>query len=105
MALGECVRLALACKLYKQDKGEYPGTLQELVPDYIPELPDDPFSEGYFIYKRRGDGGFILYSVGPNGVDDGGKGITKKERLESSNKSWRTRDRNTDIGWLEPGEE
>jgi len=31
----------------------------------------DPYSDKPLVYKRKGEG-FILYSVGPNFIDDGG---------------------------------
>ena len=40
------------------------------LPREIKELPD-PFSDSYVIYSRTANG-FLLYSVGPNGKDDGG---------------------------------
>jgi hypothetical protein len=34
-------------------------------------VPIDPYSGKPFIYSRDGDG-FLFYSVGPNGLDEGG---------------------------------
>lgn len=36
------------------------------------KIPEDPFSGKDFIYKRQ-EKGFILYSIGRNMKDDGGK--------------------------------
>jgi hypothetical protein len=44
----------------------------DLVPEHLERLPDDPFSGKPLVYRLT-DEGFRLYSVGPNGVDDGGK--------------------------------
>ena len=41
------------------------------MPQYLPAVPLDPFSDKPFIYERRGDG-YLLASVGENGVYDGG---------------------------------
>jgi hypothetical protein len=49
----------------------YPDRLDELVPAVVAELPSDPCSGQPFRYERRGDG-YLLYSLGTNGVDDGG---------------------------------
>jgi hypothetical protein len=49
----------------------YPEQLDDLVPRYLAAVPVDPFSEKPFIYERRGDG-YLLASVGENGVYDGG---------------------------------
>jgi len=63
----------LALFRYKADKGSFPISLQELVSsNYIKELPMDPYSEGPLVYKRM-DSDFILYSLGVNFEDDGGK--------------------------------
>jgi hypothetical protein len=51
--------------------GSLPSSLDELVPALLPRVPVDPFSGSAIKYARR-DGEFIVYSVGPNGKDDGG---------------------------------
>ena len=67
--------LSLGLHAYKKEHGNYPGALEALVPAYLSKLPDDPFaSKGSFQYKRKGDK-YLLYSVGPDGKDDGGKAI------------------------------
>jgi hypothetical protein len=63
----------LAIRLYEIDhQGAIPPTLQDLVPNYLKSVPADPFREdgGNLQYdvKRR-----ILYSVGMDSRDDGGK--------------------------------
>ncbi len=68
-------RIAIALKQYKRDNGEYPGELSGLEPHYIEELPQDPYSGNSFIYRREGEG-FVVYSVGPSGVDDGGQPLS-----------------------------
>ncbi len=40
---------------------------------HIDKIPDDLFAGKPLTYKRE-DKGFLLYSVGPNGKDDGGRG-------------------------------
>jgi hypothetical protein len=64
--------LVLALAVHKADKGEYPESLDPLAPGILKKLPVDPFRDKPFIYKREGKG-YTLYSVGPNGKDDGGK--------------------------------
>ena len=44
------------------------------MPEQLERLPDDPFSGKPLVYRLT-DEGFRLYSVGPNGVDDGGKSL------------------------------
>ena len=66
-------RIALALKCHKARRGAYPESLEQLESDVLPVLPCDPFTERAFRYKREGEG-FVLYSLGPNGIDDGGTG-------------------------------
>lgn len=53
------------------DVPPYPERLDDLVPTYLAAVPVDPFTDKRFIYERRGDG-YLLASVGHNGVYDGG---------------------------------
>ena len=64
----------LALKTFRADEGRFPATLDELVPKYLRAVPQDPFqpTPTPLVYSREGDS-FELYSVGPNGIDDGGK--------------------------------
>jgi hypothetical protein len=50
-----------------------PETLQELVPTYLSAIPTDPFDGQPMRYKRLAKG-YIVYSIGENGTDDGGDG-------------------------------
>jgi hypothetical protein len=65
------VDVALALAAYRADHGEYPNRLADLKPKYRAETKD-PFADGDLIYRPAADG-FLLYSVGPNGKDDGGR--------------------------------
>ncbi len=73
LAARQVTQLSLALDAYRTEHGVYPGTLAELVPADIKEVPKDPFSERDLIYKSQQGGGYLLYSVGPNGQDDGGR--------------------------------
>lgn len=64
--------LAFALAAYRVDHGSYPAKLADLVPKYVSAVPKDMFNEAELHYKRQ-SGGYLLYSVGPNGIDDGGK--------------------------------
>lgn len=64
---------ALAIRLFQIDHGRRPERLDELVPDYLPTVPIDPFRSdagpiGYRLEKGRSR----LYSIGDDGKDDGG---------------------------------
>jgi hypothetical protein len=65
-------RIGLACRIFKSRTGEYPDDLDALVPDILSELPVDPFTGKPLVYRREGKG-FIVYSLGSNLKDDGGR--------------------------------
>jgi len=69
-------QLAFALTLHKVDRGEYPDSLDALVPEFLERVPLDPFTSQPLQYRKDG-GGFLIYSVGLNGADDGG--LTEKE--------------------------
>lgn len=68
----------LALEEFRQRTGSYPATLPELVPGHLDMLPTDPFTGRLFGYKRidaatdTQQRGYLLYSFGSDGVDDGG---------------------------------
>ena len=65
-------RIALLLKAYRDERGANPESLDELERYAGKELPLDPWSGGPFHYRPEASG-FILYSLGTDGVDDGGK--------------------------------
>lgn len=88
--------------------GQYPSTLQALTPDYIKRVPVDPFAPDnaplrYRNYQRTdycedlfpssypkypGRENYVLYSVGPDGKDDGGQPtdlMTEKHNVLGAN--------------------
>jgi hypothetical protein len=69
----ELLLLGVALSKYKADKGEYPEKLEELVSGYVKTIPVDAFAGTPLVYKKRANG-YLLYSLGANQVDDGGKG-------------------------------
>jgi hypothetical protein len=60
-----------ALELHKRARGAYPESLDDLVPEQLPDVPTDPFTGGRMCYRRE-DAGYTLYSVGSDRVDDGG---------------------------------
>jgi hypothetical protein len=68
------VELALRC--YRFEQGQTPGKLDLLVPKYLQRVPSDPFSGHALVYRPQGTN-WLLYSVGPDRVDDGGKAMTR----------------------------
>lgn len=65
--------LALAIRSFQLDQGTFPEALAALVETgYLPALPDDPFAADQPLRYRRDDPATVVYSVGIDGVDDGG---------------------------------
>jgi len=60
----------LALESYRQRHGSWPATLDALVPEDLAEVPQDPCGTGPLVYRLT-DKGYLLYSVGHNGIDDG----------------------------------
>ncbi|UCC31398.1 MAG: hypothetical protein JSU86_03805 [Phycisphaerales bacterium] len=77
---------ALAIRLFEVDNGRRPASLTELVPQYLIEVPLDPFSpDGACIRYRPDADQAVLYSVGADGNDNGGVvAITPDERRDAS---------------------
>ena len=65
--------VACALERYHLANGQYPDSLGALVPKFIAKIPNDVITGEPLKYRRAGDGQFLLYSVGWNGTDDGGK--------------------------------
>lgn len=83
-------QLAIALELYRRAHAAYPETLSALVPDYLPGLPFDVCTGGDFQYQRPEPDQFILWSVGANGIDDGGALPEKATALDQGDWVWRT---------------
>jgi hypothetical protein len=64
--------VAFALAWYQRDHGRYPEKLEALAPKYLAKVPSDRFSGKALIY-RPADKGYLLYSVGVNGKDEGGR--------------------------------
>jgi tetratricopeptide (TPR) repeat protein len=65
--------IACALERYRLANGNYPDSLEKLFPQFIGEIPHDVINGQPLKYHRTEDGRFLLYSVGWNEVDDGGK--------------------------------
>ena len=71
LGLVRATRSALAVERYRLAKSSLPEVLDELVPEYIEAIPEDPFDGKPLRYKKL-DKGYVVYSIGPDGKDDGG---------------------------------
>jgi len=67
-------RLVLALSLYEAQHGAPPATAADLTLEYLDAVPVDPFHEPDPLrYVVGSNGTWLAYSVGPGGVDDGGR--------------------------------
>lgn len=73
-----------AIQRYRLAAGQLPDTLADLVPAYLDAVPKDPFDGGELRYKKL-EKGFVVYSIGEDEKDDGGK--EKPQRKERKDKS------------------
>jgi hypothetical protein len=90
-AMLTAARTGLACRLFKSRTGHYPEGLSELVPDILTEVPIDSFTGKPLVYRRDGEG-FIVYSLGSNQKDDGGRStfmITQLVMPKDDDWTWR----------------
>jgi len=63
---------AVALKRFQLRHGHWPGTLNELTPEFLTAVPIDPYDGKPLKYHPNPDATYLLYSVGEDGVDDGG---------------------------------
>jgi hypothetical protein len=91
---------AIALKRYKLRHHQFPATLDELTPDLLKTVPIDCMDGQPLRYRPNNDGTFLLYSVGENGVDDGGNPSLEKG-VTSSSFFWQN-DHALDWVWPQP---
>jgi hypothetical protein len=66
-----CAIVALAAERFRRNNKRWPNSLQELVPNYLARVPTDPF-DGAPLRLGKHKEGVVVYSVGPDGKDNGG---------------------------------
>jgi hypothetical protein len=74
-AEGSLLPLVFTLESYHRDNGSYPERLDDLLGRYMDEIPLDPFSGEPLRYILE-EGGYLLYSIGPNGIDEEGRGYS-----------------------------
>ncbi|NLE61217.1 MAG: hypothetical protein GX616_22945 [Planctomycetes bacterium] len=72
----EAVKAMMALERCRAANGSYPDTLAG-AQGFGCRFGDDPFSGKAFVYRRQGDG-YVLYSIGDDLKDNGGKRASKK---------------------------
>ena len=72
IALSRTAVCAVAVERYRLAHGRLPEALAEVVPRYCDSVPQDPF-DGEPLRYRLLERGYVVYSIGPDETDDGGK--------------------------------
>lgn len=85
-------KLVVACHRFARDKGRWPETLAELVPEYLGEVPRDPFDGAPFRYSAEKS---LVWAVGKNLTDEGGS--TRLLGVEPASPAGRDRRRAEDF--------
>jgi hypothetical protein len=65
-------KVSLAIEGFRQFKGRLPESLNELVPQFLPTVPEDPY-DGKPLRYHQLEKGYVVYSVGRDGHDNGGR--------------------------------
>ncbi len=63
--------VAVACERYRLKTNNWPKSLEELLPQYLDQVPLDPYTGKPLLYRILPDG-VVVYSVGLDLKDDGG---------------------------------
>jgi hypothetical protein len=63
---------ALALRRFELRYGKPPPDLTTLIPSFLGHIPHDYMDGGSLRYRLNADGTWTLYSVGEDGVDNGG---------------------------------
>jgi hypothetical protein len=75
--------LACALKRYRLANNQFPERLEELAPRFLAAIPGDVITGKPMKYRRTPDGQFLLYSIGVNEKDDGGKVVLNPQTKAS----------------------
>lgn len=75
LAKRDATLAVIGMESYRRDRGRWPSSLDELVPAFLPAVPLDPCDGKALRYAapRSESERPVLYSIGVDGVDDGGK--------------------------------
>ena len=85
----DLARVGIALERFRLTTGRYPETLAALEPDFFPRLPHDVLTGQPLKYQLNAEGTFLLYSVGWNETDDGGKVVlTRGGSVDARNGDW-----------------
>jgi hypothetical protein len=72
-------QIVCALERYRLSHGEYPASLDALVPQFMDRIPPDLIGGQPPHYRRTDDGKFLLYSIGWTEKDHGGESGSKEK--------------------------
>jgi len=71
LARRDAVLAAIAAERFRLRTGKQPSQLEALVPEFLADVPRDPFTRG-FLKLIADEKSLAIYSVGVDGKDDRG---------------------------------
>lgn len=77
----DLLETGLQLTMFREKHGRLPTSISELVPGFLSNIPIDPYSGQPFVY-RVGENSFILYSFGPDRIDNGGAEAEKESNQD-----------------------
>lgn len=104
------LQIMLALESHRLDHGRYPDDLTQLAPEFMADVPIDPYSGKPFRYRLLDPQtdphgrGYLLWSVGIDGTDDGGVAPMNNARHEAISGGTTRSGRPVDLVINEPGE-
>jgi hypothetical protein len=90
-ALMETARIGLAARIYLAREKHWPAAVADLLPGILSQEPLDPFTGKPFMFRVDKDS-LLVYSLGSNEKDDGGRGtfvITQLVTPKDDDWAWR----------------
>jgi hypothetical protein len=71
---------ALAVERFRHAQRRLPADLKELTPQFLEAIPTDPFDGAALRYRRLARG-YVIYSIGEDGHDDGGREAPERKNI------------------------
>lgn len=83
-ALHRAAEILVAATRTRLAGGGVPDSVEALVPENLPAVPRDPFTDGRPLRTKLADGTWAVWSVGPDGEDDGGPLPPESDRVDGN---------------------
>ncbi len=83
-----CARAMIAAEQFRLSHGQLPTTMNQLIPNYLPDRPIDPMDDQP-IRLITSDEGLVIYSIGEDRKDDGGSVIAIEGEKKSRDWGYR----------------